>query len=96
MASPKTILIQLLYINDCQLVEAVRAALAASLAGTQVPVTVTETMCDCSSPTLLVNGSDVTGRLRMSTTELSCRLDLPTKEQISAAIRGLDSTSRQH
>ena len=37
----------------------------------------------------LVNGFDVTGRPRKPDGVMSCRLDLPTEEQILAALRGL-------
>jgi hypothetical protein len=45
-----------------------------------------------ASPTLLVDGVDVTGRPAVS--EPSCRLDLPTREQILAAFNST-VTSRQ-
>ena len=58
---------------------------------TQIPVdaTLEELVGDYNSPTLLVNGFDVTGHPRTPDGVMSCRLDLPNKEQILAALRGL-------
>jgi hypothetical protein len=41
------------------------------------------------SPTILVDGFDVTGRLREIENQASYRLDLSTQEQILGALRGL-------
>jgi hypothetical protein len=51
-------------------------------------IVVEELAGDYDSPTLLVNGVDVTGHPRAPEGHMSCRLDLPSEEQILAALRG--------
>ncbi|KAH8645571.1 alkylmercury lyase [Tricladium varicosporioides] len=46
-----------------------------------------------SSLTILIDGFDVTGRPREPRNQASCRLDLPTEEQILVALRGLSVLS---
>ena len=76
--------IQLLYVPGCPLVDQVRTTLRESLAATGSRSKVEEIEGPCASPTLLVNGVDVTGRTPPPGT--SCRLDLPTKDQIVATL----------
>jgi hypothetical protein len=76
--------IQLLHVPDCPLVDRVRATLRTSLAKTTLRVTIDEIEGPYPSPTLLIDGHDVTGRI--ASPEPSCRLDLPTEEQIVAAL----------
>jgi hypothetical protein len=89
MAQQNSFRIQLLSVPDCPLVGSVRKMLEKCL--TQIPINVTleELVGDYNSPTLLVNGFDVTGRPRTSDGVMSCRLDLPSEEQILAALQGL-------
>ncbi|KAG4415548.1 hypothetical protein IFR04_011312 [Cadophora malorum] len=88
MAQPKTVQVQLLCVPDCPLVESVRSTLKKSLARVPVDHIVEVLVGDYSSPTILVNGFDVTGCPRAPEGQMSCRLDLPTEEQIIAALRG--------
>ena len=67
--------------------------LASCLEKTQIPVTVEELVGAYNSPTLVVNGFDVTGQPPAAEGQTSCRLDLPNEEQILAAIRGLSVLS---
>lgn len=76
--------IQLLYLPGCPLVDRVRTTLRESLAAIGSRANVEESERPCASPTLLVNGVDVTGRTPPQGT--SCRLDLPTHDQIVAAL----------
>lgn len=76
--------IQLLHLPHCPLVDRVRATLRTSLAKTNVPVLIEEIEGPYPSPTLLIQGRDVTGRTAVSAP--SCRLDLPTEEQVLAAL----------
>lgn len=76
--------IQLLHVPDCPLVDQVRATLRSSLAKTSVEATIEEIEGPYPSPTLLIDGIDVTGRTPEA--EASCRLDLPTEEQVLAAL----------
>ena len=82
--TPPPVQIRLLHVSDCPLVERVRTTLRHSLADTTVRVTVEEVEGPYPSPTLLVGGVDVTGRTPAAGP--SCRLDLPTEEQILAAL----------
>jgi hypothetical protein len=50
---------------------------------------------DYPSPTVLVNGTDVMGRAPALTSTRACRLDVPTRDQILAALTAhLDSPDR--
>lgn len=59
------------------------------LAQTHLNTVVEEVVGNYNSPTLLVNGFDVTGRPAAPEGQMSCRLDLPNEEQVLAALRGL-------
>ena len=89
MAQQNPLRVQLLSVPDCPLVISVRNVLEKCL--TQIPVDaiVEELVGDYNSPTLLLNGFDVTGRPRTPDGVASCRLEQPTEEQILAALRGL-------
>jgi hypothetical protein len=76
--------IQLLHVPDCPLVDRVRATLRRSLAETTIRVMIEEIEGPYPSPTLLIEGHDVTGRTPVFAP--SCRLDLPTEEQVLAAL----------
>lgn len=89
MIQQNSLCVQLLSVPDCPLVGPVRKVLRESLARIPVDAIVEELVGDYNSPTLLVDGLDVTGHPRTSDGVMSCRLDLPTEEQISAALRGL-------
>ncbi len=52
-------------------------------------VAIEEIIGNYNSPTLLVDGFDVTGCPTAPEGQMSCRLDLPNEEQILAALRGL-------
>jgi hypothetical protein len=66
-------------------VASVRALLDRSLARAKVQADLSELEGDYPSPTLLIEGADVTGRNPEMTA--SCRIDLPTEEQIVAALK---------
>lgn len=76
--------IQLLYLPGCPLVEQVRTTLSESLATLIPHARVEEIQGPCASPTLLVDGMDVTGHTPPPGT--ACRLDLPTRAQIVDAL----------
>lgn len=79
--------VRLLHVADCPLVDRVRTALQDVLHSTGIRAVVEDIEGLYPSPTLLVDGVDiVTGRA--PGTEPCCRLDLPTREQISTALRG--------
>ncbi|MGH2719100.1 MAG: alkylmercury lyase [Actinomycetota bacterium] len=76
--------VQIVRVPDCPLVERLRAFLDRCLSRTGMTAIVEEIEGPYPSPTLLINGADVTGRPRGF--EASCRLDLPTQHQILAAL----------
>jgi hypothetical protein len=82
--------IQLLHVPDCPLVEQVRATLSSSLAKANVQVVIEELEGPYASPTLVIDGVDVTGRSLAAGP--ACRLDLPTEHQVLSA---LSSSNRE-
>jgi hypothetical protein len=52
--------------------------------GVHIPVLVR--VGDYPSPTVLVNGTDIMGRAPARTSTRACRLDVPTRDQILAAL----------
>lgn len=82
--------IQLWHVADCPLVDRVRATLQRCLAQRAMSTDVHEREGPCPSPTLLINDIDVvTGALPAR--DVCCRLDLPTEDQILAALSGKES-----
>lgn len=68
----------------CPLVDHVRATLHDTFRQAGLSLPVEELEGPYPSPTLLIDGIDVTGRT--ATPEASCRLDLPTPQQILDAL----------
>jgi hypothetical protein len=77
--------IQILRLPDCPLAERLRSLVLWCLARSGVNATVEEVEGPHPSPTLLINGADVTGR--RAGFAPSCRLDVPGEGQILAALR---------
>lgn len=92
--------IQLLSVPDCPLVAHVRSMVKDCLAKTHLngAVPVEELVGEYHSPTLLVDGVDVTGRpvpaLTASESQAACRRDVPSEEQILVALRGAGCCGR--
>ena len=78
-------IVELRSVPDCPNLAPVRRLLYAALANLGLPPGATELVGDYPSPSVLINGADVTGRSAGSVA--ACRLDLPTDEQIRAALR---------
>lgn len=79
--------IQLWHVADCPLVDQVRTTLRQCLAKAGATAMVREREGPYPSPTLLINGIDVaTGAAPAR--DVCCRLDLPTEDQILAALSG--------
>jgi hypothetical protein len=79
--------IELLHVRGCPLVEQVRATLDSCLREAGLTAVVHDREGRFASPTLLIDGVDVvTGA--PAKTPASCRLDLPNRRQILAALRG--------
>ena len=79
--------IQLLTVPNCPLDTKMRENLDSALEKIQVTVMVEELVGEYSSPTLLINGVDATGRPLPTEAHASCRLDLPSEAQILQVIR---------
>lgn len=78
--------IVLLQVPGCPLADRVRQTVRRVLARCEVRAEIVERVGDYPSPTLLIDGRDVTGR-RPGVCS-ACRLDLPTEEQVVAALCG--------
>ena len=93
MAEITPLKIQLLCVPDCPLVTKAKTTLTGALAkAPHITTTVEELVGDYSSPTILIEGYDVTGHPQQQIDRPACRLDLPTEEQILDALnlsRGL-------
>lgn len=81
---PGEIHVQILHVPDCPLVEGLRTLLDRCIWQSGLSATIEEVEGPYPSPTLLVNGADVTGR--PTGFEPSCRLDRPTEREIVAAL----------
>ena len=79
--------VELLHVPECPHVDAARRLLHACLSEAGIQVGIVEREGDYPSPTILVNGEDVMGR--PPTDESSCRLDVPTRERLLAALGGV-------
>jgi hypothetical protein len=87
-----TLHVQILRVPDCPLVGALRDLVDRCLSRSGLSATIEEIEGPYPSPTLLINGSDVTGR--PVTAGPSCRLDSPSEEEILAALSKM-STARE-
>lgn len=76
--------IELLHVKDCPNVGQMREILQLALLQAGLHTPVTEIEGAFASPTLLIDGVDVTGR--QTEHQPGCRLDLPTVPQILAAL----------
>ena len=90
--SGASVRVQLRYLDGCPHVDEVRGRLGRALARLEVPVDVEEVQGPCASPTVLVDGRDVTDRAADGTP--SCRLELPTEHQIISAVRSAPAGHR--
>jgi hypothetical protein len=80
-------------VPGCPLVSQLRADVEIALASAGARAVIEEIEGSYPSPTLLINGIDVTGRA--PSTDPGCRLDLPAREQIMAAIRAAGTPAAQ-
>jgi hypothetical protein len=77
-------LIEVLHSPRCPHVDEARALLRTCLSELRLDLPVREREGDYPSPTILVNGLDVMGRSDVQ--GAMCRLDLPTRDRILAAL----------
>lgn len=80
--------VQILHVPDCPLVDQLRAEVASTLEQVAPHLELCLLVGDYPSPTLVVDGLDVTTGAPVSG-EPRCRLDLPTPEQIHQALSQL-------
>jgi hypothetical protein len=83
-SSEPNVHVQILHVQDCPLVDGLRQRLQRCVAQSGAPVRIDEIEGPYPSPTLLIDGTDVTGRPTLAGP--SCRLDLPTENEILAAL----------
>jgi hypothetical protein len=87
VASPtvrKALHIVLLQVPDCPLVDRLRITVSDALRRVRIEATIEEVVGAFASPTLLIDGADVTGASSFKTP--ACRLDLPTEEDVLVAL----------
>jgi hypothetical protein len=79
--------VELLLVEECPHADAARTLLAGSLRALGLEVPVAERVGDYPSPTILIDGVDVmTGEIGAARIH-ACRLDVPTAEAVTAALR---------
>jgi glutaredoxin len=77
--------IELLHVSDCPHVDAARALLHECLTELQLDVAIEDKEGAYPSPTIIVNGVDVMGAPAFMAA--ACRLDVPTKTSLLAALQ---------
>ena len=85
MPTDAPIVVRILHVTDCPLLSEARAVVRGAIAALDADVVVEEIDGSFASPTVTVNGADVTGRAA-EYERASCRLDAPTRAQVQAAI----------
>jgi hypothetical protein len=80
--------VELLLTPNCPNASAARAVLADCLRRLGLTVRVQERVGDHPSPTILVDGVDVMTRADGAPWLPACRLDVPTRDRVMAALRG--------
>jgi hypothetical protein len=86
--------IQILHVTDCPLVARVRQDVQLCLDRAGVDVPIEEVEGPYPSPTLLIGGRDVTEHPPAAGP--ACRLDLPSRDQISRAIEAAIARAEHH
>jgi len=76
--------IEVLHTPGCPHVDEARSLLRTCLAELRLELSIQEREGDYPSPTILVNGIDVMGRTDIQ--GAMCRLDLPTRDRVLAAL----------
>lgn len=79
--------IEIVYTAGCPLVDRLRSLVEDCLTELGGPWSVEVVTGLCHSPTLLVNGLDITTGRAIDVEFPACRVDLPTRSEILAALR---------
>ena len=77
--------IELLQVQGCRNADAARQILEGCLQELGLDLPVVECVGNFASPTILIDGLDVMGRQDVA--GAACRLDLPTRDRVIAALR---------
>ncbi len=77
--------IELLQVQGCRNVDAAREMLESCLRELELDLPVVERVGNFASPTIVIDGADVMGRQDVA--GAACRLDLPTRDRVLAALR---------
>ena len=93
MGSDLPLVVQILHVPDCPLLPAAREAVDRAAASIGAQIHVDEVEGVFPSPSVMVDGEDVTGMSLSGGAR--CRLDLPTGEQIRVALRRALSAQRR-
>lgn len=88
-------LVELLHHRGCPRADETGEMLRDCLAGLGVEPPIIERVGRYASPTVLINGIDVMGRASASVPADTCRLDLPTRERIVAAVQASVAQRRE-
>jgi len=78
--------VELLHYEGCPLAPAAHRLVRQCLIALGLPDPVLVRVGDCSSPTVLVNGTDVMRPAAELSTASMCRIDVPTRERVLAAL----------
>jgi hypothetical protein len=87
--------VELLSHDGCPLVEKTRVLLRDCLTELRLTTSVIERVGDYPSPTVLINGKDVSATPSPARGSAACRLETPTHDQVRRALLDSVRTSRQ-
>jgi hypothetical protein len=93
MGTDPPLVVQILHVPDCPLLPSARRAVDRAAASIGAQVHIAEVEGAFPSPSVVVDGEDVTGT--SITGGAQCRLDLPTEQQIRVALQRAMSTQRR-
>ncbi len=93
MGGDLPLVVQILHVPDCPLLPSARRAVGRAAASIGVQVHIAEVEGAFPSPSVMVNGEDVTGTSIGGGAR--CRLDLATEQQIRVALQRVMSAQRR-
>jgi hypothetical protein len=93
MESDLPLVVQILHVPDCPLLPSARRAVDRVTASLGAHVRVEEVEGAFPSPSMMVDGQDVTGTIARGGAQ--CRLDLPTDQQIRVSLQRAMSAQRR-
>jgi hypothetical protein len=87
--------VELLHYEGCPLAPAAHRLVRECLIAVGIPDPALVRVGEYPSPTVLVNGTDVMGAAELSKARV-CRIDVPTRERVLAALRATLATESQN